>query len=508
MLRTKDYTKLSCGHWVSTKSPVETTPQHDSTELELPKEKPSFPFTVELFPFQKETVDLMNQHGRLLVAHEMGLGKTICALRWMSENIDKAPFVCLVKSGARIQWLREIKKLVGFAHIPTQPILSGDDPIFPGAKCYIVSIDSIASIGPEKFEHCKTVILDEAQTIKNIEAKRTRAVFRLCKGKEHFFALSGTPIKNRIDEYYPVLHLLSPERFSSRASFIMKYAHYSSSAYGVKTTGLRNPAQFFADTYDLVFRKTREEVLPELPKIFRQFSFIDMSEMAQEAYDRTVEEFGDYYSEHGEDADSYTNILAYLAKMRHIVGLSKVGACIDHVTDFLLSTDRKITIFCHHKDVASIVRTKVDEWLKMGGYAPSLALTSDLNAIDRQALVDKFKTPECRVLIASTLAAGESLNLQFCSDFVMLERQWNPSNEEQAEGRFSRIGSVASQVNGTYIVAVGSIDEYFADLVEQKRALLKHALDKVDEDWHESDLVRELAETILKKGYKKWQMPK
>jgi len=110
-----------------------------------------------------------------------------------------------------------------------------------------------------------------------------------------------------------------------------------------------------------------------------------------------------------------------------------------------------------------------------------------------------------RIMIASTLAAGEGLNLQFCADAVMLERQWNPANEEQAEGRFHRFGQL-HPVTVTYMIASETIDEYFTELVEQKRAIVGSTLDNKDIQWDQNSLMTELAQILVTKGKKSWKL--
>ena len=116
--------------------------------------------------------------------------------------------------------------------------------------------------------------------------------------------------------------------------------------------------------------------------------------------------------------------------------------------------------------------------------------------------------PQARVMIASTLASGEGLNLQFCSDCVVMERQWNPANEEQAEARFKRIGSEAAIINATYQVALGTIDEYLADLVESKRQVVHEAYSgvKSETSYTEEGLMKELAEILVTKGMQRWKL--
>ena len=109
-----------------------------------------------------------------------------------------------------------------------------------------------------------------------------------------------------------------------------------------------------------------------------------------------------------------------------------------------------------------------------------------------------------RILIASTLAAGEGINLQACSDCIMVERQWNPANEEQAESRFIRIGQTADSVTATYMIALGTIDEYFTGLVEAKRQVIASTM-KGETMSDESTLMNELADILASKGRKAWK---
>jgi SNF2 family DNA or RNA helicase len=153
-----------------------------------------------------------------------------------------------------------------------------------------------------------------------------------------------------------------------------------------------------------------------------------------------------------------------------------------------------------------ILRAQLDVWCKEGNFHTPLTLHSGLDGNDRTKLVENFKNnPNARILIASTLAAGEGLNLQFCSDAVLLERQWNPANEEQVEGRFHRFGQL-NNVSITYMLASGTIDEFFTELVEIKRSIVAATLDKKEIAWNQQSLMKELAEILVTRGKKAWTL--
>lgn len=478
----------------------ETLPVADyATIISLTKKK--------MYPFQvigAKFVETAN--GRCLIADEMALGKTVQAAAVFSKhNEDMSPALFIVKSGLRIQWLRAI---IDWTGLVPQIIESATSYILPGMPAYIISVDMLRRFPQNLTKQLgiKTVVIDEVQSIKNPDSARTKEVRRLTDGVEYVIALSGTPIKNHAGEYFTILNILRPDKFPSYSRFLQDWCHYSAGYRGQKVQGLRKPEAFKAFTEDFIIRRTRAEVLPDLPPVKRDFLFCELGEEVEQAYIAHVKAFQKYVDETDDTGfEKQTNILAYLAKMRHITGLAKVETTVNFVEEFLSDTDRKITLFVHHKDVAYALKTRIEK-LNPDAFLGEevLTLSSDQNMEQRQEAVDKFWQNGHRVLIASTLASGEGWNLQCCSDFVTVERQWNPANEEQAEARFPRPGQTADKINGTYPIAIGTVDEFFSELVEKKREYVGSALDGKAIPWDESKLVSELTELIMMKGGQRW----
>lgn len=497
-----------------------------------------------LFPYQKKGGQfLLDSGGCAILGDEMGVGKMVQTLATLAVAADEMmPFLAIVKSSITKQWQHESMRWIG-EDTMIQVIDSANEFILPGMHGYVVSYDlvprlmgmskprkakkqdsynleELVPVEPttkpsfvERMHKCKvkTVVLDECQQIKNTEATRTMAVRMLCKEFPHRIATSGTPIKNSASEFFPVLNIVKPEMFPVYSRFLMNDCDTYMTGYGAKTGGLRDPIAFAEKTCSFYLRRTREEVLPELPKIQRNYTLHEMGAAVEKAYIAEFTKFRDEYNSMDDDADfaETGNILAYLSRMRHIVGLSKVDPCLDHCMEFLGSSDRKITIFFHHKDVGDMLFTKLSTLMQALELSPPLRIIAEMSPEQRFDTVNKFTSdPLSRVLIASTLAAGEGLNLQVCSEFIILERQWNPANEEQAEARFPRPGQQASSINGTYFVAVGTVDEFFSEIVEQKREIMHSTLDgKVsDIPWDQSSLMKELTQTLAASGGKKWSI--
>ena len=458
-----------------------------------------------LFDFQIKTVEFIERAGGSgIIAHEMGLGKTVCDLAILMRNKKKMmPALHIVKSGLRIQWLQETFRWLG---IPAQVIYkSSEKPYFDFFQVIIVSIDMVRALNwdDEICARFKSVTIDECQLMKNSTSQRTKEIWRMFSKVPYRRGLSGTPIKNNAGEYFPILNFVNPEQFPSEAKFLREDVVWD----GYKAHGLRYPKMFEAKTKEWIIRYKREDVLPDLPPIFRTFHKVEMEEGLKKAYEAIVSEFIDFVE--GLDSEpnwGSTNILGYFSQMRHIIGISKAQAAVDYAEEFLLSTDRKLTIFFHHEKVQQMLTAKLSQTLKDAGYSEPAQILSSMDVTTRANNVERFKNdPNCRILIASTLAAGEGLNLQFCSDCLLVERQWNPANEEQAEARFPRPGTTLKRSEGGsigagYLIAIGTMDEWLTTLVEQKRSVVQQTLDGTTVAWSEQSLAKELYNIIRAKG--------
>lgn len=503
-----------------------------------------------------------------LCLHEMGLGKTVIECILLSRNKQLLPALIVVKSGLRAQWFLEIFRWTGLAaQVITSSrekplfeffpivIVSIDTLRLLRADVKVVSEhDKIVAISagrraPEnkkpvwndsicaQFKH---IAVDESQKIKNPGSSRTQALRLIASAwqrvgveKPRTICYSGTNIEKHAGEFFVTLNLTRPELFPQQSSYQVRWCEINPE--NGKIGGLKDPKRFKDFTKDFIIRYKREQVLSGLPRIFRKFRLAELEGDELDAYIRVVKEFQQMLDD-PERPILPTDILGYLSKMRHITGIAKVDSAVDFTEEFMLDDDsvayeadgkqqhggRKLVIFLHHKMASAILMSKLEKLCKYGDanvsdadiasgkmhalnlFSPPLQLHSGLDMNQRQAIVDEFKKPENRILVASTQASGEGLNLQFCSDCLIMERQWNPSIEEQAEARFPRPGSMASQINATYLIAAGTIDDFLTDIVEWKRRNVKQTLDGEEIVWDETSLIAELTKAIQTKGLKKW----
>jgi SNF2 family DNA or RNA helicase len=467
-----------------------------------------------LYPFQAKTCEFAVENNfRVGIFHEMGLGKTPISIALLVAYSKKlTPCLIICKSGLKTQIARELIDWSGGKLIP-QVITNPREPII-GLPVTIVSYDMLRNMGDTLKEFPFTsMILDEVQQIKNPESKRTLAVKAIIRGSndrkpiQHIIPLSGTPFKNNGAEYFTILNILDPVRFPSYSQFLYRWCDYSSGSGGyMKVNGIRRSRlkEFQEYVSDLVIRYERIDVMPDLPVITRNLRVYDIEEEeVKKAYEKKTEEFIEAFDSYEEknSTEGMTNLLAIMSRLRHLTGIAKINPTVEFVEDFLLSTERKIVVFVHHKDVGKLFVARINESLKAAGLHESLEITAEMDSVQRDNTVESFRSnPAARVMVASTLASGEGLNMQFCSDCILLEREWNPANEEQAEGRFIRIGQTALAVTATYPTAQNTIDEYFAEIVEKKRAIFNSMMNGSQVTWDQSSLIRELMSVVASKG--------
>jgi SNF2 family DNA or RNA helicase len=455
---------------------------------------------------------------------DMGLGKTVQALAIIKFHSDKyTPTMYITKSAITFQWFKQIIRWLGPDFLP-QIISTSRDFLYPGLKSYIIPYDLLRRFPREKLYKLgiKCVVLDECQQIKNPDSARTQEVRKLISsnGECKVIPLSGTPWKNRGDEFFPVLNMMDPIKFHSYQAYLDRWVEFYYEGNKKKMGGIRNPLKFREYTESLLIRREYNEVMDEFPDINRMKLNVQLDKLSQDTYDDSVGEFVKWYNEFviggEEDKVSGIEILAQMARMRHITGLAKIPATLGFVEEFVEDTDKKLVIFVHHKDVGQLMysamideseaNTQVElakqlriERVKVFRY------TSDLNDGERFTMQEAFNNTPRAVMVASTQACGEGVDLQTCADSILHERQWNPQNEDQATpGRFRRIGQKTKVINITVPEAEGTIDEHLDALVEEKRRQFHEVMNKgIMPTWSESDFARKLAEVIVAKHQEK-----
>lgn len=452
------------------------------------------------YKFQREGVEFLEKNRASgLVADAMGLGKTIQALMLLKRNKEILfPTLILVKSSTIFQWVNEYQKWVNGSFGEVLPCIERAH-LIPGFGAYVVSKDLISRKGVTKLIAklgIKSIILDEVQDFKEQDSKRTRALIRIIEESDIQFrvALSGTPIKNRATEYFTVLNLLDPANFYSRISFYRQWLIPNDK--GIYTR--LNPRyidKFKSLTSKYIIRREKHEVLKNLPDLLRDYQIIDIEDtQIKNSYNQNIDLFRNFLENSA--SITSTEILGWLAKLRAITGQAKVGPALAWINDFLISTEESLAVGIHHKGVRDSLFYTLDD-----ANIPTLKLSGEDSAIQKNRIANKFNAGSHRVMILNMLAGGVGLNLQSCANALLLERQWSPADEEQFIGRFHRDGQKRG-VTVTYMIARGTIDEFFNDLVFKKSEISTEAGITIapfesKEQLGDPDFLRNFAEFVI-----------
>lgn len=488
---------LKCGHIVF----------HHTEKLFADFPKQAINSDDAAWQYQIEGVEFFSRTGgNALIADEMGLGKTVQALlaaRAMPERLN--PTLIIVKSATTWQWFKQYKKW-------TDPSLTGifmiretKGFIPPGFNAYVISMDTFSrmvkaernpygkiinvSINPQLSElGIKFVIIDECQSFKDTSSNRTIALVAFLQSQKipYKLFLSGTPIKNRADEYFTVLNILDPENFDSIESFRRNWLVQDKKGRWSEVSPYR--LDKFRDLIsDYVIRRETKDVQKDLPEFRRVFNTIYIEdEHMKKIYNAELDKLAAKAG--SKEKVSYMDVSDNLMTLRRIVGMAKVQFCLEYIYTFLDTTEgEKIAIGIHHQDV----RDTLYAMAQARGFNP-LKLSGEDSSDKKEEIKLAFQKPEHRLLIINMLAGGVGMDgLQVCNNVICLERQWNSVDEEQFEKRFHRAGQKLS-VMCEYMVAKGTIDEIFSDMVERKRKIFGKT---VGLDWNlvgDSDSLNEL----------------
>lgn len=425
----------------------------------------------ELFPYQLNGVRFIeSKKGRALIGDEMGLGKTVQSLAWFHLHRSLRPVIIICPASLKYNWRNEIIQWIDYKNIM---ILEGSKPykLLSTVDFIIINydilsywIDSLLEILP------KGLILDEVQFIKNNTAKRTKAVRKLTKLIPFILALSGTPIINKPVEFFNILNILNKNLFPNYMYYIQRYCNAKRNGWGWDVNGSSNTEELYnIVSNNIMIRRLKKDVLTELPDKTRITIPIELSNNTE--YKMVEDNFLKYIEVYkGKEAAlkaSSAEVLTEIEILKQVCVKGKLKNVIQWIKDIIM--DEKIVIFANHKFVINALYDSFkDIAVKIDG-SVSIAL--------RQQAVDLFQYNEkIKLFIGNIKAAGVGITLTASSKVAFIELPWTPGELAQAEDRCHRIGQ-KDNVTVYYLIAVNSIEEKIAKLLDEKRKILDAVLD-------------------------------
>lgn len=419
-----------------------------------------FPF--QPFPYQLEGVAFLFPRHAAILADEMGLGKTmqaITAIRLLLRcgEIRRALLVCpkpLVSNWRREfeLWAPEIPVMVIEGdparrrwqwELSTVPVKIANYELLTRDVDLITATDETGQPNVS-FD---LVVLDESQRIKNRAGATSQAVRAISRKRS--WALTGTPVENSTDDLVGIFEFLCPGFLSPN----MK-AH-----------------RLGRTIADYVLRRTKDQVLSELPpKLFRDAE-LELTPEQRETYDLAEKDGILRLSEMG-GAVTIQHVFELVIRLKQICNFDPVtGASakmerLEADLEEIADSGRKAIIF------SQWVATLEEIGRRLPHYQP-LYFHGRIPPAQRDDIIRRFReNPQHKILLMSYGAGSVGLNLQFVNYVFLFDRWWNPAVEDQAINRAHRIGA-SGPVIVTRFLTVNTIEQRIDAILEQKRALFE-----------------------------------
>ena len=418
---------------------------------------PEGTFEGELREFQKEGLSFLLANPRTLLADEMGLGKTVQALACLAAA-KEFPALIVVPPHLLRNWQTEITRFLRLEGKPARVcVLTGLKPYQPPeADVYIIHYlllrgwkQALPQMG------FKAVVFDEIQELRHGGTEKYSAASLLAEECERVIGLSGTPIYNKGSEIWNVVNILDYHCLGDWESFTRAWCD----GYGNHL--VRNPALLgeYLRREGLILRRTKEEVLAELPPKRRLVQEIDSDDKVYRELMRPVmDQLGSLLALHP-DARERALLEEQVGRgERQATGVAKapfVAAFVRALED----SGEKVLLFAHHHAVMDIYRRA------LAAYRP-VFITGRESTAQKEEAVARFMEGKTNLCVIS-LRAASGLNLQRASCVVFGELDWSPAVHSQAEDRAHRMGQKDS-ILCYYLVAPQGSDRDMQDALGLK----------------------------------------
>jgi len=472
---------------------------------------PPLGLVAELRPYQRDGLLFLRRLAAFgaggVLADDMGLGKTIQAIALLLDRAAEGPAVVVVPTSLVFNWLRELSQFAP----SLRPVVYGDatdrqaalasvgpgdvlivtyglvDDAFAPAATDVVAADVPQPVAQkkkkaraqglvERVERARfaTAIFDEAQAIKNADTQRARA----CRDLDATIkiALSGTPLENHLGELWSLFRVVCPGLFGSVEQFRRRFLVPIE-----RDRSVQHRRQLGQTVRPFMLRRSKAEVLPELPPLTHQLIDVTASADERAIYDALRVEILTDIDDGAEVTDKRFRVLAGLTRLRlcccHPVlvepsyggrsaKLDAAVATIEHVR----AAGHKALVFSQFVKFLDLVEPAL-----VSAGVRVLRLDGATPEAQRRQRVDAFQRGEADVFLLSLKAGGAGLNLTAADVVLHLDPWWNPAVEAQAIARAHRMGR-AEPVTAVRVVVRDTIEAAILQMHDDKRELVDAVL--------------------------------
>ncbi|KAL1021791.1 hypothetical protein UPYG_G00018010 [Umbra pygmaea] len=435
-----------------------------------------------LMPFQKEGVQFaLLKNGRCMIADEMGLGKTLQAISVAYAYRHEWPLLVVVPSSLKYPWIEELERWI--------PELNPGDINLVESKSDALAISSsqvtVLGYGLLSTAACplvealtrqqfNVVVVDESHYLKSRNAARAKILVPLIQSAKRAILLTGTPALGRPEELFMQIDALYPGMFGTWSDYAKHYCNAHYRFFGNRRQwdcrGASHLDELHQRLSQIMIRRLKAQVLPQLPPKIRQRIPFDLPKDAAKEASSSLEEWERLMKTMGSGVcatdNPFTEVMGLVTRMYKQTAIAKAGAVKDYIKMLLETEKLKFLVFAHHLTMLKACTEAVIEakasYIRIDGSVPSS---------ERIQLVHRFQNdPETRVAILSIQAAGQGLTFTAATHVVFAELYWNPGHVKQAEDRAHRIGQTTS-VHVHYLIAKGTFDTVMWGMLNRKETI-------------------------------------
>jgi len=426
------------------------------------------------------------------LADDMGLGKTIQILSLLlvlrNQNRDqRQPSLLVAPASLLTNWASELERFAPslnalIAHpsaLPAADLMTLAPERLQDVDLVITSYGSLLRIPWIADASWRLVVIDEAQAIKNPDAKQTRIAKKLKAQAK--FALTGTPVENRIGDLWSIFDFMNPGLLGTSKEF----SNFVKRLEG-RTHNPYAPLRELVRPYILRRLKTDKTVIADLPDKTEVKAFCQLSRKQAALYQQAVAELA-------EALDGATGIrrkglvLSFLMRFKQICNHpsqwlgdgawseedSGKWACLRDIVEVIAAKQEKVLVFTQFREMTAPLAAFLGSIFGRAG----LVLHGQTEVKKRRDLVRRFQEEEAvPFFVLSLKAGGAGLNLTAASHVVHFDRWWNPAVENQATDRAFRIGQ-SKNVLVHKFVCRGTVEEKIDQIIESKRKISKDLIE-------------------------------
>ncbi len=429
------------------------------------------PYQEEGFRWLAERVD--RGMGALL-ADDMGLGKTVQVLALLLHAAAREgaePALVIAPVSLLGNWAEEAARFAPSLNIilcdPRKPeVLAG----LGAGDVLLASYGQLAARQKDfAARHWGLLVLDEAQAVKNPDSQRARAVCALRARAR--LCLTGTPIENSLLDLWSQMRFLNPGLLGTQAAFQRRFRKATEAQLALLRQVLA----------PLVLRRTKAEVLTQLPPLTEMVEWVEFSQEERALYESLRREAVKKLGQGSTEAAAGMGLLAELTRLRRacchgrlalaaFAGDSAKLAALTERVEELRAAGRRALVFSQFTDVLDLAQEALQ-----GVGINCLRLDGSTPAKKRTELVSDFQKGRADAFLISLKAGGAGLNLTAADYVILLDPWWNPAVEAQAAGRSHRMGQT-QPVTLCRIMVRDTVEERIADMQRDKKELAEQVL--------------------------------